>query len=79
MRSSLLLIWLLGCGEDLCLRHSDCVAGDTCSASGVCTVAAAEDGGVVDAEALDAPVDAADVPPIDGVDAPTDATTDGGI
>jgi len=70
----LLLAFLLGCGDEICLRHSDCVAGEVCAANGVCAMAPA-DGGVDatenDASDPDAGSDA-------GVDAPSDATTDGG-
>lgn len=56
MRFSLLLVFLLGCGQDICLRHSDCAARETCT-MGTCTGAAA-DGGVIDADAdVDAAVD----------------------
>ncbi len=79
MRFSLLFgLLLLGCGQDICIRHSDCVSGEVCGVNGVCALAA--DGGV------DAETDAAVVEPdamedagVDaGVDAATDATTDGG-
>ncbi len=47
MRCSFLLgFLLLGCGQDICIRHSDCVSGEMCSASGVCAVVS--DGGVSD-------------------------------
>ena len=36
MRCSWLLILLLGCGEDICLRDSDCAVGEVCMAEGTC-------------------------------------------
>lgn len=73
MRFSVLLgLLLLGCGQDICIRHSDCVSGEVCGVNGVCALAV--DGGV-DAEA-DAEVVEPDAMVDAGVDAPTDATTD---
>lgn len=78
MRFSWVFAVLLGCGEDICIRNSDCVLGEVCGVQGVCAVAAdagvsdgAEaDGNPKDADTSDAGMDA-------GVDAATDAT-DGG-
>ena len=57
---------LLACNNELCVRHSDCDPGTTCSAAGVCLAAAGPDGG---SDAGDASSDA-------GIDAATDAATD---
>ena len=83
MRCSFLLVWLLGCGGDLCIRHSDCLAGEMCGANGVC--AAASDGGGTDGEMPDGGGEVADAAVSDtsevgdaGGDVPGDATTDGG-
>lgn len=78
MRSSLaLVLFLFGCGQDICIRNSDCLSGEKCMASGVCGVpedAGVEDG-AVDAETTDKPVDAS----VDAaVDAAPDGSTDGG-
>ncbi len=83
MRFSFLLgFLLLGCGKDICIRHSDCVSGEVCGMSGVCAIAA--DGGVdaeTDADVIepdamqDAGVDAMEDA---AVDAATDGTTDEG-
>jgi hypothetical protein len=64
MRFSLLFVLLVGCGQDICIRNSDCIAGEMCSAQGVCAVTSS-DGGVEDAAvesdaAVDAGIDAAE-------------------
>lgn len=71
MRSSLVLSLLLGCGQDICIRHSDCVAGEVCGVNGVCGLMV-EDAGETDAAPPDAAEDAVDV----SSDAITDAATD---
>ncbi len=51
MRCSWLVILLLGCGEDICIRDSDCAVGEVCMAEGTCAgKAVADDAGVSDAE-----------------------------
>ena len=85
MRCSFLLVWLLGCGKDICIRHSDCRASEVCSANGVCALAS--DGGVADGVAdgaadgeLASDAAVSDTTEADaGVDAPSDATTEGGL
>lgn len=77
----LLLVGLIGCGQDICIRNSDCVLGEVCGVKGVCAVA--EDAGVSDAIEPDGTPKDADIEDdaaLDaGVDAATDAaTTDGG-
>jgi hypothetical protein len=80
MRCSWLIALLLaGCNEQVCIRHSECPAGETCSAQGVCKIAPS-DGGVDagDAAEPDAPSDA-DAGVDAGLDAQMDdAAVDGG-
>lgn len=87
MRSSAWICWLAllwssvaGCGDEICIRHSDCVAGQMCGADGLCAVAATTDATAAN-DAAEEPADAADTTTEDaGVDAPSDATetADGG-
>ena len=67
MRSRLALwalLFVAACNDDICSRHTDCAANQTCSTEGKCVGAAeASDAGTTDAPGnLDAGVDA----PVDG-------------
>lgn len=79
MRFSVVLsLLLIGCGQDICIRKSDCVSGEVCGVNGLCGLAP-DDAGETDApDAADAGVedapDATDA--TDAADATTDATAD---
>jgi hypothetical protein len=66
MRTSLLaLVLVVGCGRDICTRHSDCPPAQSCSAAGVCAIAPGDAGTdaleITDGAIVDGPADAADV------------------
>jgi len=71
---SMVAIVLLGaCDSEICARHSDCVSGQVCSASGACAIAPD------DASPSDSSDGGSDAVVIDAApDATTDATLDGG-
>ena len=68
--SVLVLLFVVGCNDDICSRHTDCAANQMCSIEGKCVGAAesTSDAGTGDGSTTDG-----------GTDAGADAQVDGGM